>query len=175
MKYLVLSTLTLLLTVALGLPSHAQRPAEWHDELVDHLAGTWKISGNVMGREAHHTLQAEWELNHQFLRMHEKTAADAPPSESPYEATWFLGYDAISERYVLHLMDVFGARFSETIGSGTRDRDRIRFVFEYPDGPFHTSFVWNAQAGTWVWRMEQKNKEGKWSPFAELTLTRYGS
>jgi hypothetical protein len=117
-------------------------------------------------------VQAEWVLNHQFLRIHEKTAAGAPSDEHAYEATWFLGYDAVSERYVLHLFDVFGARFSETLGYGTRDGDAIRFVFEYPDGPFHTTFRWSREKDSWEWLMEQKNKEGKWTNFADLTLTR---
>jgi hypothetical protein len=118
----------------------AQTPAEWHDDLVDRMAGTWKIEGQVMRQQAHHELQAEWVLNHQFLRMHEKTVANAPSDEHLYEAYWYLGYDAVSERYVLHLMDVFGGRFSETLGYGTREGNEIRFVFEYPDGPFHTTY-----------------------------------
>ncbi len=150
----------------------AQAPPAWHDDLVDHMAGTWKMEGQVMGRPAHHEVQAEWVLNHQFLRIHEKTAADAPAAESRYESMWFLGYDPVSERYVLHLFDVFGTRFSETLGYGSRDSDAIRFVFEYPDGPFRTVFRWLAEKDSWQWAMEQKNKEGQWTPFAELKMVR---
>ena len=157
-------------------PGHmvAQTSSEWHDDLVDHIAGTWKLEGQVMGRDGHHEVQAEWVLNHQFLRIHEKTSAGAPGDEHKYEATWFLGYDPISERYVLHLLDVFGGRFSETLGYGTRDGDAIRFVFEYPDGPFHTTFRWSREKDSWQWLMEQKNKDGKWTNFADLKLTRVG-
>lgn len=150
----------------------AQLPAEWHDDLVDHMAGNWKVSGEILGQASHHEVHAEWALNHQFVVMHEKTAADAPPGERPYEAIWFLSYDTISERYVIHLLDVFGARYSETLGYGTRDGNALRFIFEYPDGPFHTTFLWNRDADSWEWRMEQKDKNGKWSPFGDLKLTR---
>jgi Protein of unknown function (DUF1579) len=150
----------------------AQAPPAWHDDFVDHLAGAWKIEGQVMGSPAHHEVQAEWVLGHQFLRIHEKTAADAPAAESRYEAIWFLGYDAVSERYVLHLFDLFGTRFSETLGYGSRDGDVIRFVFEYPDGPFHTAFRWIAEKESWQWAMEQKDKNGKWTPFGDFKLTR---
>ena len=155
-------------------PAHlaAQTPASWQDELVEHMTGSWTLGGQVMGREAHHDVQAEWVLNHQFLRIHEKTAATAPSEERTYEATWFLGYDPVSERYVLHLFDVFGARFSETLGYGIREGDAIRFVFEYPDGPFHTTFRWSREKNSWQWLMEQKNKDGKWTNFADLKLTR---
>jgi hypothetical protein len=126
----------LFVALLIALPSArstAQTPAEWHDDLVDHMAGNWKLEGPVMGRAAHHEVQAEWAFNHQFLRIHEKTVASAPgieqKDEHKYEATWFLGYDPVSERYVLHLLDVFGARFSETLGYGTRDGNAIHFVF----------------------------------------------
>jgi hypothetical protein len=162
---------TLLVALLIGQPlSIAQTTVEWHDDLVDRMAGNWIIEGPVMGHPAHHEVQAEWVLNHQFLRIHEKTSADAPAGEHKYEATWFLGYDPVSERYVLHLLDVFGARFSETLGFGTRDGDAIRFIFEYRDGPFHTTFRWSKDKDSWQWLMEQKNKEGKWSNFADLKL-----
>jgi hypothetical protein len=164
----------LLVALLIALPSarSTAQTAEWHDDLVDHMTGSWKLEGPVMRQTAHHEVQAEWAFNHQFLRIHEKTVASAPADEHKYEATWFLGYDPVSERYVLHLLDVFGGRFSETLGYGTRDGNAIHFVFEYPDGPFHTTFRWSAEKDSWEWLMEQKNKEGKWTSFADLTLTR---
>jgi hypothetical protein len=165
----LLLTLTVVL---LPVSSAAQAPAERRDNFVDRMAGTWKLEGQVMGREAHHEVHADWVLNHQFLRLQEKTAANAPNTERPYEAFWFLGYDSVSERYVLHLMGVFGARYSETLGYGIREGNQIRFVFEYSDGPFHTTYRWNPEKDTWEWLMEQKDKNGKWTPFADLKLTR---
>lgn len=109
-------------------------------------------------------------LNHQFVQIHEETSASAPAAEHRYEALWLLGYDAISERYVLHLVDIFGGRFSETIGYGTRDGEEIQFLFEYPDGPFHTTMKWSADTGSWQWLMKQKGADGKWAEFANLTL-----
>jgi len=37
------------------LPVHlgAQAPAEWRDDLADRLTGQWKLTGQVMGRDAH--------------------------------------------------------------------------------------------------------------------------
>jgi hypothetical protein len=166
------SLLTLTAIVLLPVSLAAQAATEWQDPLVDRMAGTWKLEGQVVGRVAHHEVHADWVLNHQFLRIQEKTSASAPNTERPYEAFWFLGYDPISERYVLHLMDVFGARYSETLGYGTREGNQIRFVFEYSDGPFHTTYLWNPEKDTWQWLMEQKDKNGKWVPFADLKLTR---
>jgi hypothetical protein len=167
--------LPLLITLLLALApvgARAQTSAPWPDDLVNHMTGQWELEGKILGRDAHHEVRAEWVLNHQFLNIQEKTAAGAPSSEHRYEASWFLGYDPVSERYVLHLLDVFGGRFSETLGYGTRDGNSIRFVFEYADGPFHTTYRWSPQSDTWQWLMEQKDKADKWTTFANLKLTR---
>lgn len=149
-----------------------QTASGWHDDLIDHMSGSWRLEGKVMGHDAHHAVHAEWTLNHQFLEIHEKTAATAPDLEQRYEANWYLGFDPISERYVVHLLDVFGGRFSETLGYGVRDGSSIKIVFEYPDGPFHTTFSWSREHDTWQWVMEQKDKKGTWTLFADLKLTR---
>jgi hypothetical protein len=172
MKILCSSLCVLVLIVMAPASSRAQAPAEWHDDLVDHMIGAWKLAGPIMGRDAHHDVEARWVLNHQFVRIHEETEAGAPAYERRYEAIWFLGYDPVSERYVMHLLDIFGGRFSETLGYGTRDGNAIHFVFEYPDGPFHTTFRWSPEKDTWEWVMTQKDKEGKWSSFGDLKLTR---
>jgi len=70
--------LALAVFVLLQSPMAAQISPEWTDDLVDHMVGSWKLTGQVLGHEAHHEVQVEWVLNHQFLRVHEKTAADAP-------------------------------------------------------------------------------------------------
>src|ERR1041385_9041823 len=101
----------ILLFLACSLAAFAQQPSHWRDDLADQLIGTWKLEGTVMGRAAHHTLMAQWVLGHQFLELHEQTAEGAPANESRYDAMWYLGYDDVSDRYVLHLMDVFGGRF----------------------------------------------------------------
>jgi hypothetical protein len=108
----------LILASALLFPV-AQAPPQWQDAFVDHLAGSWKVEGTLVGQNAHHTVRAEWMLNHQFLRIEEKTSAHAPKTESLYDSVWLLGYDDVSERYVFHLMDLFGGRFSETLGYRT--------------------------------------------------------
>jgi hypothetical protein len=107
------------------------------------------------------------------VRIHEKdmNPSSAASAVVPYEAMILIGYDNTSERYVAHWNDVYGGRFSETLGYGTRSGDEIRFVFEYPDGPFHTTFRWLPESHQWNWSMQTKNKAGQWADFATLTLT----
>lgn len=151
----------------------AQEPLDgphriFKDELLENLVGEWKLARKIRGRSAENTVKVEWVLNHQFLRIHMKDVA-TPPN---YEAMVFVGYDNMSERYVVHWIDVFGGRASETLGYGKRDGNSIKFVFEYPDGPFHNTFTWNPADKTWTFLGEQKNKEGKWATFAEDKLRR---
>jgi len=93
----------------------------------------------------------------------------SPPQ---YEAMVFIGYDNASNRYVAHWFDVFGGRFSETLGYGTPSGNAIKFNFEYPDGPFHNTFTWFPETRSWVSSMEIKDKSGKWINFAEDAFAR---
>jgi hypothetical protein len=47
----------------------AQSPAEWRDNLVDHLAGSWNLAGKVMGTNAHHSVRGECSRNRKALRV----------------------------------------------------------------------------------------------------------
>lgn len=161
------------LSVSTRMPIAAQGPLDgrnriFHDELLDHLVGDWKLTRKIRGQTAENTVKAEWVLQHQFLRVHMKDLATPPD----YEAMIFIGYDNASERYVAHWIDVFGGRISETLGYGARAGNRIKFVFEYPDGPFHNTFTWDAEAKTWTCLLEQKDQTGKWKEFAVDQLHR---
>jgi hypothetical protein len=141
------------------------------DPLLDKMVGNWKVGGTIRGRSVAQTVQAEWVLDHQFLRVHEKGTPD-PKSAPAYEAIVMIGYDHASDRYVAHWMDNGGGRYSETLGYGLRSGDEIKFVFEYPDGPFHTTFLWLPERNQWQWLMQTKDNLGHWVEFANLTLTR---
>ena len=142
------------------------------DQLLDNMVGNWKVGGTIRGHNAVQTVEAAWVLNHQFLRVHETGMPDPKSAGPAYEAIVMIGYDHASERYVAHWMDVYGGRFSETLGYGLRSGDEITFVLEYPDGPFHTTFLWLPEKNQWQWLMKTKDNRGHWTEFANLTLTR---
>jgi hypothetical protein len=140
----------------------------FQDSLLDQLTGDWAMTGRVRGRPAEYVCHAEWVLNHQFLQLTMRDVAQPPA----YQATVYLGYDNASDRYVTHWLDAFGGRFSETLGYGQRVESAIRLVFEYPDGPFHTTFAWDPKARTWSVLMEDRGAGGVWQEFASYTLRR---
>jgi hypothetical protein len=79
----------------------------------------------------------------------------------------------MSDRYVVHWLDIFGGRFSETLGFGQKNaEDSIRFRFEYPGAPLHNTFTRNPSKGTWSVVIEQKDEAGKWTLFADEHLER---
>jgi hypothetical protein len=168
-----------LLMFVLALPASAQGKPEpldgpnrpFHDELLDNLQGQWSLKGTIVGHPGDANLDAAWTLNHQFLKIHEKATA-VIPGRAAYEAEVYIGYDNASERYVAHWIDIYGGRFSETLGYGTRSGNSIKFVFEYPDGPFHNTFTWNPESKSWRFLLEQKDNAGKWSVFADRTATK---
>jgi hypothetical protein len=143
----------------------AQQSAGWHDDLLEQMVGNWKLDGIVMGQPAHHSVTAQWTLGHQFLQIHEQTSSDAPATESRYDATWFLGFDDVSERYVLHLMDVFGGRYSETLGYGTREPTSCGLYLSILTAHFtrHGSGSRIRKAGSGTWSKRIKGDNGRHS------------
>jgi hypothetical protein len=144
-------------------PDHPLR-----DSLLEQLAGHWRVERRMRSQTTTHTADGDWVLNHQFLRLHYQS----PGSKEPYEAMVFIGYDNMSERYVAHWIDIFGGRVSETLGFGARVPNGIRFVFEYPDGPFTNTLTFAPDAQQWASLMRQKNQRGEWVTFAEERFTK---
>ena len=168
---LVLFGLILISLSGLAVCLRAQEPLDgqsriFHDELLENLVGDWQLTRKIGGRTAANVVKAEWVLNHQFLLIHMKDVN----TPATYEAMVFIGYDNTSERYVAHWIDVFGGRFSETLGYGQRSGNNIKFVFEYPDGPFKNTFTWRPETKSWICLLENKDGKGNWKVFAEDTL-----
>jgi len=123
-----------------------------------------------MGRDAHHEVRAEWVLNPPIFSAFMKNGRGCAQFRAPLRGELLLGYDPVSERYVLHLLDVFAGRFSETLGYGTRDGTRS-LVFEYPDGPFHTGIAGlrRMTLGSGSWNRRTRLASGQHSADLELT------
>ena len=165
MKTIVVSVLLLSAPLA-----SAQQPT-LEDPLLDRLVGRWVLTGTITGRQTTHDVDAEWVLNHQFVRVHEISRDKAGNSSSPeYEAIVLIGWDAKRSDYVVYWTDVFGGGFSLT-GRAPRAPSQLPFVFTGPDGRFFTTFAYDAKADTWAWAMDNE-QNGKKREFARLSLSR---
>jgi hypothetical protein len=145
-----------------------------HDDLLDKMVGTWRLSGKFEGQSVSHSVEVRWVLHHQFLEIHEKDVNPSGGNDIPYDARVYVGYAPASQRYVAHWLDVFGGG-AETLGYGKRTGSSIEFDFEYPGQPWLTTFRWNAASNTWQWLMRTKSKQGQWQETADMTLARAGA
>jgi hypothetical protein len=82
------------------------------------------VTGKIAGQRIEQYCEADWVLNHQFLRVHFIDSAARGrkikdvSSDAEYEAMVFIGYDNMSERYVVHWIDVFAAASPRRSGMG---------------------------------------------------------
>jgi hypothetical protein len=58
---------------------------------------------------------------------------------SQYEARVYIGYDSTSKNYVVHWIDMFGGRVSETLGHGTREGNSIKAGVQLPLTDYFTT------------------------------------
>ena len=74
----------------------------------------------------------------------------------------FIGYDNTSERYVVHWLDNFGGRFSETLGYGLRSGNSIKFVSSTPTVPSttHLHGMKRQEGGTFWGKVKIKRASG---------------
>ena len=165
-------TVACVLIIAGSVAAAADEPADgpkviFRDDFIDQLVGRWKIIRQIRGKEVQNTLTAEWVLNHQFLQLHMKDAADPPQ----YEAIILIGCAHADQQYIIHWCDTFGGKFSAR-GKGKRNGNSIEFQFDYDDGPFFNTFTWDENAKAWTFKMESQDKDGKRQLFAIDTLRR---
>jgi hypothetical protein len=156
-----------LLGLLFAAPAGAQAPPPVADSLLDGLVGAWTMAGQVQGDSVRYDADAEWVLDRQFLRLRMADASDPPQ----YAAHVYVGYDSPAQRYVAHWLDTTGGGASTTLGTGRRTDSTLTFRFDYPDGPFRTTFERRAD-GRWRVRMRSKDTSGVWRPFASYSMTR---
>ena len=105
------------------------RPLE--DDFLDRLVGTWVVTGTSHDLPVPGSIQVDWVLNHQFVRIDQKTTENRPGWNIPYEALHFIGFDRGQKRYILHALNVAGAS-GPPVAYGSRQGDEIKF--EASDG-----------------------------------------
>lgn len=138
-------------------------------EFLDHLPGSWDLTATMGSQIIHQRCEGDWVLQRNFFRM--KCEA-IPPDTSGYQALYLIGYQSKKKHYVFHLFDVYGGNYSKTLGIGVLKNDRIAFNFNYPQGPFQNTFVWNKEEQKWKMILRQKNEDGSWELFSEKVLTK---
>jgi len=164
-----------ILKVAAGLTlgacvTFAQQPT-FHDQLLDHMTGSWILRGTIMGQENTHDVTGEWVLAHQYLRIHEVSREKDRHGQPDYEASPYIGWDQGASDYVCIWLDTYGGMYNANIAHAKRNGNEMHFIFKGKEGTFHTRFIYHPESSTWEWRMDSEEKGGM-KPFLRAKLTR---
>ena len=156
--------------VASGQQAVPARP----DALLDHMTGTWTLQGTLAGRQTTHDVEADWVLNHEYVRLHETSREKNALGQPAYEAIVFLAWDEPTSEYKCLWLDSTsgGGLSAQGIAHGKRSGDEIAFLFKGADGSnFYTTFVYDKSSDTWRWVMDGED-HGKRTPFGRVNLTK---
>ena len=157
------------LTCAAAIATAQQAPT--NSPLLDHLAGKWLMEGTVGKQPVLHDLDAEWVLQHHYLRFREVSREKNDKGESQYDATVFIGWNEKTKQYACVWLDVYGGLTSESIGVATAKENEIDFTFTNEQGEksFTNSFIYDPKANTWENRLDNIVK-GEAKPFARFKM-----
>lgn len=168
--------LIILATILASLTVTAQE-APVNSPLLDHLAGKWLLQGTVGKQSVTHDLEAEWVLQHHYLRFRETSQEKNDKGEPQYDATVFVGWNEKTRQYACVWLDVYGGLTSESIGVAApkepkEKENEIAFVFTDTHGEtsLTNTYVYDPSTNTWENRIDNIVK-GEAKPFARFKLT----
>ncbi len=141
--------------------------------LLDHLAGKWVLQGTIAGQDTTHDIDAEWVLDHHYLRIHEVSRQINDKGLPKYEATVFIGWNEETKDYACVWLDIYGGLSTVSFGVASPKQNELPFVFKDDKGAvsFSNDFVYDATANTWEWRMDNV-ANGVSKPFGRVKLTK---
>ncbi len=151
----------------------AAQQAPISSPLLDHLAGKWKLQGTVGKQPVTHDFDAEWVLQHHYMRFSEVSKEKNAKGEPQYEATVFIGWNEKTRQYACMWMDVYGGATAESIGYAAPEDNVLAFVFadEHGETSFTNTFIYDPKTNSWEDRLDNVVK-GAAKPFARFTLTK---
>jgi hypothetical protein len=164
--------LVMLTTMFVALTVMAQQ-SPVNSPLLDHLAGKWLLQGTIGKQPATHDFDADWVLQHHYLRFHEVSREKNAKGEPQYDATVFIGWNEKTGQYACVWLDVYGGLTSESIGVATPKENELAFVFtdEHGGTSFTNTFVYDPKTNSWENRLDNVVK-GEANPFARFNLTK---
>ncbi|HYE84736.1 MAG TPA: hypothetical protein VEA16_00170 [Vicinamibacterales bacterium] len=168
-----MKTLLALVFITCASSSFAQSsgPRPLEDDLLDRLIGRWVATGTTHKLQMPQTVQVDWVLNHQFVRIDQKSTGNRPGWNIPYEASHFIGYDRMEKRYVLFALDVHGAA-GPRVAYGSRQGNEIRFEAAAGQQTVGMRLTWQPESETWrtVWGSQPAG--GEFQTVTDLVMSR---
>ena len=155
-----------------ALPLLAQQPPV-KSPLLDHLAGKWVLQGTMASRPTVHDVDAEWVLDHHYLRIHEVSREKDAKGQPQYEAMVYVAWNERSKQYACAWLDVYGGFSAESVGVASPAENRLPFVFKDEKGEvsFTNEFIYTPSTDSWEWKLDNVD-EGTAIPFGRVKLAR---
>ncbi|MGA8273909.1 MAG: hypothetical protein WB919_20265 [Candidatus Sulfotelmatobacter sp.] len=141
--------------------------------LLDHLTGHWVLRGAIAGKQTTHDVDAEWVIQHHYLRLHEVSREKDVKGHPQYEAIVFIGRIDTPKTYTCVWLDIFGGASIASIGVAEPTENELPFIFKDEKGEVSLTndFVYDPTRSAWEWRIDNVAK-GVAKPFARVKLTR---
>jgi len=169
-RLLLLAALCGVTAVSVG----AESPAG-DDPWLSRLVGHWVLEGRITGKDTTHDVDAEWVLNHLYVRLHEVSREKDARGQAAYEAIVYVTRDAAPGEYAVLWLDntASGAFSAEGIGHAKPEGESLPFVFKDARGDvsFKNTFAYDPASRTWAWVMDNVDK-GVPKPFGRVKLSR---
>jgi len=164
---------TIVLLAAFLTPLAVGQQAPVNSPLLDHLAGSWVLEGIIAGEQVTHDVDADWVLDHHYLRVHEVSRQTNAKGRPKYEALVFIAWNEEPKQYACVWLDVFGGLSPLSIGLGTPKENEIPFAFKDEKGSLSLTndFLYEPKSDTWEWRIDNIDK-GVATSFARVRLSR---
>ena len=162
-----------LLFAAMLAPFAVAQSAPVDSPLLDHLAGNWVLTGTIAGQQITHHVEAEWVLDHHYLRVHEVSREKSDSGKPKYEAFVFIGWNEKPQQYACVWLDVYGGLLPVSLGFAKPKENEIPFAFADEKGnvSLTNDFVYEPKSNTWEWRIDNVDK-GAATPFARVKLSK---
>ncbi|HEX6181070.1 MAG TPA: hypothetical protein VFZ47_07460 [Chitinophagaceae bacterium] len=124
----------------------------FYDDLLDHMVGKWGVSATVYGHKFTLNREVEWVMNHQYVRIYEKSREIIPWLKVAFERTIFIGYNHRSKRYLVYELTVHGGDGPiepEGFSYGVRTGNELKVVLKGPEIVIHQTFTWEPSSESW--------------------------
>ena len=138
-------------TAAVAQDKKNSSDSRFHDDLLDHLQGTWKVNSVAHGFASTGTIKGAWVLNHQFFYLHFMGTDTIPWWQLPMEYVEYFGYNSRAKRYTIHGMSIEGdADPSDGFSYGYRDGNTLKTVAKAGgDTLMIQRLIWEPASRTW--------------------------
>lgn len=140
-------------------------------EFLNQLVGQWELTGQMGVTPLQQSMESKWTLGGLFVEMYFQSTLPAREGQLPYEAVYYVGYNADEDLYVMHLLDTFGVGLTCIPGHGKREGNTLPFVFEYRAGPFINKFIRDEADDVWLFEQFYFENDN-WRTFAKKKMVR---